>query len=114
MQAREGELRLGLHPGRVLDPEPGRDGGLTSVLQQGGLADSGLPAHHQHPAVPVLSPSEQAFDRLVLDVPAHQHRLVLSGRRPLSAGIASTVGHRHEPYRFDVVINERGRPGDGT
>ncbi len=81
VQARERELCLGLHPGRVVNPESHRHRGLPHVLQESGLADAGLPAHHQHPAVAAPRPSQQPLQRRLLGVPSHEHRLVLPWRR---------------------------------
>jgi hypothetical protein len=82
MQPREREVHLRLHPGRAHHPEP--RGGAARVLQQRGLTDAGLAAHHQHAATPGPRPREQLLDRRTLGTPPQQHSVV---RRRAPAGV---------------------------
>ena len=67
MQARVGELHLGLNPDRPRDPKS--IGSLGEVVQQGGLPDPGLAAHKHHTAMVIARVHEQLVERFGLAAP---------------------------------------------
>jgi hypothetical protein len=79
MESREGQLHLGVDPGRASDAEVGdRPGG---VLEERGLPDTGLASQHEHAALARTDTIEHAIDRRTLAAATTQHRSVANGGR---------------------------------
>ena len=72
MQPREGQLHLRLDPGRPRHPASVRPSG--QVVQQRGLADARVAAHHQHPALTGPDRADQPVQHVALAVTAGQPR----------------------------------------
>ena len=72
VQAGEGELHLGFNARRPGDPAP--CGGGRHVLQQGCLADPGLAAQDQHPALAGAYTGDELIQRVALAVTVDQGR----------------------------------------
>ena len=87
MQAREGQLHLGLHPHRPHDGQIRRR--LDQVLQQRRLPDPGLALQHQRPALALADRRDQPVQQRALAGPAFQARLL-----PRSGGGSSIVPGR--------------------
>ena len=70
------------HVGLEFHPAGGQDSHCASladgVLQQGGLADSGLAANEKARALAKASRGQSLVDRLQLPLPTQQHRLSVS------------------------------------
>jgi hypothetical protein len=77
MDTGERQLHLGLHAGDAGDAAPGRR--LHGVVEEGGLADSGLAAEHQHAAAPLVDGAKQPAESVALASAVAQSR---SARRP--------------------------------
>jgi hypothetical protein len=75
LQTGEGEVDVGFRTCRPGDAKPCR--ALGRVVQQGGLADAGLAAQHQHLTLPRACSLEKAIKRLALVASAAQ-RLCLT------------------------------------
>lgn len=69
---------LELDTGPAQDPQPGPGAG-HHVVEQGRLADPGLPAQHEYTAAPVPGVPEQPLDDAALPNPPQQHGLSPSG-----------------------------------
>ena len=65
VQAGERELHLGLDAGRPRDPEVVRGG--REMAEERGLADTGLTAQHEHPALATANVCDQPVEFLALD-----------------------------------------------
>lgn len=81
MQAREGQLHLGLHPGHPHDSVPGD--ALGVVIQQGGFPDSRLTAYDQDSAASGRHHAGQPVERAALTETAAQLQLPHHTHRPL-------------------------------
>jgi hypothetical protein len=74
MESREGQLHLGVDPGRASDAEiVGRPG---CVLEERRLPNARLASHHEHAALARPDAIEHAIDRRTLIAAATQHRSV--------------------------------------
>jgi hypothetical protein len=70
VQAREGQLHFRLHAGRAGDQAAGGPPG--QVVEQHGLANPGLTAHHQRPALSGPHVSDEPIEHAAFAEPVHQ------------------------------------------
>src|SRR5690242_20422353 len=72
VQTGERELHLRLHARRPSDPAS--RGGLRQMPQQGGLADAGLAAQDEHPALARAHSDDESIEYVALPVTVQQPR----------------------------------------